>query len=381
MCDECAGPLRDQPELTLLLRLSETELAPETVQAIRRFLNAHRKTLDWGRFLHLAGRHRLLPLSGRNLIKYGLAKDEDDQLLLPYRQVFAGAYLGNRARNLVLHEEYGRVLRALNEAGLPYLVRKGAALDLQVFADLGARQSNDLDLLIDRPEVTRFAKVVEPLGYVQGNLRSNGSVEPYSRRAQLYWATRINNSLPFIKASGTIEVDHFKLDPCHDITQRASAATVPNVDLFERSVPLTIGGVPARTLDAIDHLLDQCLHLYKEATALYYLESGKGLRLRQLADVATLARAWPVARWDDLVSRAQGYAAAAEIYYTLHFTALIFPGSVPNSVLAALRPDDIAYLDQYGNLDGRAAEWKRPFFERLLFEQDLGGATSAVPRS
>ncbi len=367
-------------ELTLLLELSGADLEPDTVQRIRQLLVAHRKTFDWGKFLDLAGRHRLLPLAGRNLIKYGLTYDADLRPLVPYRQVFAGAYLGNRARNTVLHEEYGRVLQALNGAGLPCLVRKGAALDLQVFADLGVRQSSDLDLLVDRADMPRLAELVAALGYAQGKLGADGKVVPYSRRTRVHWVTHLNNSLPFVKVGGTIEVDHFRLDPCHDITQRASAATIPTVDLFERSVALTVGGVAARTLSEIDHLLDLCLHLYKEATTLYYLESGKGLRLRQLVDVATLTSGWPAERWDELVRRAQHYAADAEIYYTLYFTALTCPTAVPARILAALKPTDDAYLDQYGNFDGQAAAWKRPFFERLLRGVDPVGETSTVPR-
>lgn len=380
MCQDCPESLTDHPELALLLSLSAAVLASEEAHRIRRILQAHRETLDWGRFLHLAARHRLLPLSGRNLITYGLTVDGERRPLTPYRQVFAGAYLGNRARNCVLHAEYGRVLRALNDSGLPYLVRKGPALDVLAFADLGARQSTDLDLLIDRSELTRFADKVGEVGYAQGKLRPDGTVEPYSRRAQIYWATRLNNSLPYVKAGGTIEVDHFKLDACHALSQRASAALIPNDDLFGRSVAVQIGGVRARTLSDIDHLLDQCLHLYKEATALYFLEGGKGLKLRQLVDVRTLTGGWKPSHWDEFVRRAQAYDAVAEIYYTLYFTAMAYPTAVPARILEVLRPADEAYLDQYGNFDGHPTDWKHPFFERLLLDLPVEGATSVVPR-
>ncbi|CAM5288600.1 hypothetical protein SALBM311S_09827 [Streptomyces alboniger] len=246
MCQDCIPSLKDHPELGLLIQLAAAELDDEQASQARRLLAAHHETLDWGLFLHQAARHRLLPLVGRNLVSHDIAFDGDRNALTPYRQVFAGAYLGNRARNLAQHAEYAVVLGALQEAGVPCLVRKGPVLDTYAFGDLGARQSSDLDLLLERTDMEAFTAVLEDLGYRQGTLTLHGDVRPYSRRARVYWSTQLINSLPFVKYSGTVEVDHFKIDPCHGIAQRTSAARVPNADLFSRAVTRDVACPPER---------------------------------------------------------------------------------------------------------------------------------------
>jgi hypothetical protein len=381
MCDECTSLDIDKPELTLLMRLAVAHMSRDDVAAGRRVLAHHHESLDWGMFLHLAACHRLLPLVGRNLIMHDIAYDDDRRALTPYRQVFAGAYLGNRDRNLVQHAEYARVLRALNEAHIPYLVRKGPVLDTHVFNDLGVRQSSDLDLLVDRRDVEQISALLEPCGYRQGKVHVDGTIQPYSRRAQIHWRTYLNNSLPFVKYAGTIEVDHFKIDLCHEIVQKKSGAAVPTVDLFERARRLDICGVASAAMSEIDQLLDLCLHLYKEATVLYYLDAGKGLRVRQLLDIAACCANWGPRIWDDFRTITESYVAGPEVYFALHYTSLCYPDSVPSAVLAHLRPQETTYLEEYGNLDGRPTRWSGSFISRLLIDGRAVPSRSAVPRS
>ncbi|MFI6991749.1 nucleotidyltransferase family protein [Nonomuraea wenchangensis] len=360
--------------------MAKHEMNDHDVSGVRGLLLAHREALDWGRFLDLAARHRLLPLVGRNIILYRLDHDADRKPLTPYRQVFSGAYVGNRVRNQVQHAEYASVLNALNVAGVRYLVRKGPVLDTYGFADLGARQSSDLDLLLDRLDMGAFGAVAEKLGYQQGLLAPDGTVRPYSRRAQVYWKAHLNNSLPFVKYSGSVEVNHFKVDPCHQIAQKGAAVEVTNADLFARSVAKDICGVASRTMSEVDQMLDLCLHLHKEATALYYLESGKGLRLRQLLDIVVLTRAWPEETWNELIELAHACSAATEIYYALHFASLCYPEAIPQRALASVKPKDTAYLEDFGHMEGKPGRWRASFFERLLGDDQVRTTSSEVPR-
>jgi hypothetical protein len=380
MCQDCVHSLKDSPELCLLIQVAAAELDEQRASRARRLLAAHHETLDWGRFLHQAARHRLLPLVGRNLIKYGVIHDDDRRALTPYRQVFAGAYLGNRARNQAQHAEYAVVLRAIQAADVPFLVRKGPVLDTYVFGDLGARQSSDLDVLLDRTGMAAFTAALEAVGYRQGTLTFDGDVRPYSRRAHVYWSTHLINSLPFVKYSGTFEADHFKVDPCHGIAQPTSAARVPNADLFSRAVTRDVCGVPALTLAESDFLLDLCLHLHKEATSPHYRQIGKGLRIRQLLDIAALTSAWLPEQWDELIDLARECTATSEVHYALYFTSRCYPDSVPEQVLKRLQPQDAEYLEQSGGLDQRHGQGDDPFVELMLRDESAGEPSSAVPR-
>jgi len=77
----------------------------------------------------------------------------------------APAYYETLAHNTLLLQALERILKAFQDAGIEVIVLKGAALAQTVYADIGLRPMNDLDLLV-RPEFLRKAvKVLQGLGF------------------------------------------------------------------------------------------------------------------------------------------------------------------------------------------------------------------------
>jgi hypothetical protein len=54
------------------------------------------------------------------------------------------------------------------------------------------------------------------------------------------------------------------------------------------------------------------------------------------------------------------------VYFALHHVDAVYPGAVPAPALAALRPADTAYLDEYGAVDGQPARWRESMLHRLF---------------
>jgi hypothetical protein len=57
------------------------------------------------------------------------------------------------------------VLEALNHAGVPVMPLKGPLLSLQMYGDVGLRQSKDLDILVAREDVVKTQECLETLGW------------------------------------------------------------------------------------------------------------------------------------------------------------------------------------------------------------------------
>jgi hypothetical protein len=365
-------------EAQLLLALSRPRLSDAEQRAVHDFLQARAKDLDWGFFIGQACKHAVMPLISRNLVKLRLSQTEEGRSLIPYRWIFAYSYEGNRRRNLSLGDEYAKVLRSLNASGIRYAVRKGPVLIDAVYKDPGIRRMADLDVLISRSDLDRFGDALAGVGYAQGHQSRNGElVVPFERETQLYWRLNVQNALPFIKIAQRDDVEVFVVDPCLSLFQSFSAAAASAEEFLERVVPTEIYGEPSFALEPLDRFLDLCVHLHKEAVGLYYIEAGKAFTVMKFLDVAESLRALAPQALEQFPGRVEQYNCADSVYFALHHTALLYPGSVPPALLNRLRPASLDLLEEYGQLDGKPARWDRPFAERL-FAADASTRAMAV---
>ncbi|BAJ28089.1 MULTISPECIES: nucleotidyltransferase family protein [Kitasatospora] len=374
-----ARPRTDRlpPHARLLLTMARLHLDPDRLDLVRAL--ADRPDLDWGAFTDAAARHKLLPLVGRHVHRHRL--DRKGPGTFPYPWVFTGAYLANRERNHALADEFGLIFRELGAAGIRYAVRKGFPLAEGEYGDPALRRMTDLDLLIDRADAARAREVLERLGYLQGNLAADGErVEPFSRDTQLFWRLNLSQQLPFRKSGHRAAVPEFDVDLTHDIFQKKSGRTAPAAELLDRAVPRTVCGVDAWVQGPEDRLLDLCSHLHKEATSLFFIGENIDLQLAKFLDVALVVAGLDEDGWGAFLARVEEYDAAAIVYYALHYVDQLYPEAVPAAVLDRLRPADLGYLDEFGDLDGRRARWSMEFLPRLFHSgRREEGSASAVP--
>jgi hypothetical protein len=354
------------PHVRLLLELDRLRLDAQRVRAVRAL--AGDPDLDWGAFLDLAARHRLLPLVGRHVHRHRLDRRvHDGALAFPYPWLFASAYLGNRHRNQALCDEFGPLLADLTAAGVPYAVRKGFALVESVYHDAGVRRINDLDLLVERADAPLVDEVLRRYGYTQGQLAVDGDrIEAFDDATRMAWRMRMNNQLPYRKPGYRPDVSDFNVDLCHGIFPRGGRVDAPVSELLARARPAVLCGAPSLVLEPADFLLDLCAHLYKEATSAAFVREGLDLQLSKFLDVSLFAGSLEEAAWDRFTERALGYAVGAGVYYALHFTTVLHPGTIPERVLAALRPEDLGYLDGFGAPEGLDGRFSQDFIARLF---------------
>jgi Uncharacterised nucleotidyltransferase len=357
-----------RPEASLLLALARPRLTASAQERIRAFLAASAADLDWGWFVDQASRHGVLPLAGRNLIKHRLVHSADGRTLAPYRWIYSYAYEGNRRRNIALSDEYGKVIRGLNAAGLAYAIRKGPVLTEGVYRDPGSRRMGDLDVLLRPGSLPEFAAMVGDIGYEQGHLSGNAErVVPFDRETQLTWRVALANSaLPFLKPAQRDDVEVFVLDPCFSLFQPRSGIKADSGDFLARARDTTAFGEPSRMLDPVDQVIDSCVQVHVEATTLMYIEMGKDLMLLKFLDLAELLRRLSAEERGTLSARAREYGVGGSAFYALHHAALLYPDAVAPELVAGFDQGDPDFLDLYGLLDNHQLRWDRSFAERLF---------------
>ena len=79
-----------------------------------------------------------------------------------------------------------------------------------------------------------------------------------------------------------------------------------------------------------------------------------------------------------LERRTVAHKVGSELYFALHHTESIYPGTFDSSLLMAYRPADTRYLDEYGRVDGAVGTWSADLRHRLF---DLERRSEVTARS
>jgi len=373
-----------RPEIRMMLALADLELGDERVEYCRSSIADQARSIDWGFFVDQAARHRILPLVSKNIIRHGLHLSENGAYLIPYHWLYPFVYHGNESRNQGLAAEFGSVIRALNAANIAYAIRKGPVLGEWLYGDAAIRPVNDLDVLVERGNVAAASAVLNTLGYTQGRLSAYGKgIEPFSRRTQVFWHMNVDNELPYLKLAGQKYVETYIVDICFDISKTFSESSVGLGELLERRIPLGLCGEQGFALALTDQFIDLCANLHMEATALYYVADGGDVEILKFLDIALSCRQLSAeGRWAEVRERVHALGALESVYYALHYTALLYPDSVPPEELVALRPVDCRYLDEYGAFEGKPQQWRQPFLHRLFDPRrpDEVQQSTSIPR-
>jgi hypothetical protein len=250
---------------------------------------------------------RLLPQLALNLQALGV----DDPALPLLRETYERHEQANRR----LFERAGEAIAALEAAGVPTLVLKGAALAVLHYDGVGARPMTDVDVLVPRERARAAIAVLKRCGFtttmpterVLGLAHAAPLADAVGRSLDLHWY-----SLP---------------QPSRDDA------------LWSAAVPLTLGGASTRALAPADQLFHVCAH---GATW------DPLPPIRWLVDAAQVLRTDGAALdWSRVVERAQAAWLTVGLAATLSHLRSAIDAPVPDAVLAALHATPTSVIGRW----------------------------------
>lgn len=302
-----------------LLLLRATLLSGEAAEdAANRWLEANRH-LAPGAFhsLELASR-RLLPLFDRN-IKQSIPTDIRRELRAVHHEYWA--------ENQKLFRKLELLLQELEQAAIPAIVLKGAALSVLHYRDMATRPTSDCDILVPEEHGPRLVRRFLTEGSIPDCIPTNAPHHPYFYRYR--HALDLDHPM-----HGKIDLHwHVLLDATYRGADRA---------LWEGSVPLHVRSVETRALNPTDQLLHTCLHGYPENPV---------PPIRWIADAITIIRTSEV-DWPRLVSVAAELGVTFPCAEALEFLNAELDAGIPTKAIG-----------QLANSPSSAAE--RRFFARM----------------
>jgi hypothetical protein len=282
------------PEMALFLACARSCFDPAASQAIRQLLQS---PIQWPHFLDLSRRHGLL-----SYVKTALTSQKDavpDEIRATLRN-------GNRhftMHALLLTSELVRLTQHLTDTNIKVIAYKGPALAQILYGNAGKRHFNDLDFLIDEPDLPR----------VRETLLSQG----YRSRLELEWEHS------FDRDDTRIHVDiHWAF------VRQSLRFNLPFDDVWQRRQMLTIGGESITTLGNEDTLIVQCINAAKD----------DWVSLAQIFEIGQMISAYDL-DWKVLSEQAKRVGCRRLVLIGLSLASQLFSAPIPVSASEVLAID------------------------------------------
>lgn len=354
-------------EHKLIILTSYPELDEEKEQKIIDILN---QPIDWKEILFQAVLHRTINLLYYHLKELNLVSAMHKELYKCMRNSF----FVYQVRNQLMYDELGKVADALNKEEINYAVLKGVYLSTHVYPCIQTRTFNDVDLLINLKDGNKISKILESLGFIQGDYDAvKDEIIPYNRSQKIYHKMATHEMAPFHKKTGNPFLPVIQIDLNYTVLWKGDCPyDIETDELLERTQLVDISGHQVRTLSTKDFLLQLMFHLYREATSINVISISRDLQLYKFIDIAMFVKRFEKELdWCDLVEYVKEQKAEKVFYYVFHYINILYPELIPQEVMERLDVKDKEYLDEYGLDMGKKYKWNIGFLKRLFKESRM----------
>lgn len=323
---------------------------------INELRNLMRTELDWSVLFSIAIRHKMLALFWYNINKYC----PGFRVTNPYRQVATFHYLGTKQRNEIFFNDFNKIRMKCKENHVYIYPTKGGYLIPYLYQEFGVRTINDIDCLIRKDDIEKLRKVLNDLGYIEGEYdRTTKEVRPVVRQKQIMWVRKLSNLFPFQKKSDSPYIEFFDYDFCFSFNKD----TEPVNDIINRSVLKN-----TENLKPSDFFIHLCYHLLREAKSAVAILYQVDLNIIKFCDI----REFLINKMNEndcieAIKFAQKFNLEDSIYFTLYYLIEIYDDDIAKWMLSKLELKDTNFMNSYGDVDfSHIRKWKKSFWDRLF---------------
>ena len=223
-----------------------------------------------------------------------------------------------RIFNLQRQAQLRQMLTTCEAEGIPFLLMKGLWIVDQLYQNMAARASGDIDLLFKPEDMPRFTRMVQRLGY---------KVDPSI--GDIREIVQGNHEFPLPTLDGSNRYDvHWSM------THPGNESPIDEDKIWARSDFVTLAGKPCQSLCLEDHVLLLCFHAANHHRFLY-------VGPRAMVDIAQAIKTPPrPIQWGELVTRAQEMGWSRGVWLMLDLVREHLGVQPPQAILDALRPDN-----------------------------------------
>lgn len=262
-----------------------------------------KEEIDWERLLKMSQRHGVLPLLYRKL-DATCPEAVPAEFLFRLREHF----LMNATRNHLLTEELCRVLRLMEQEGIPSIPYKGPLLASAVYGDLSLRQFSDLDVMVHPQDMPRVSKILCAEGY-----RQQWQLTPAQESAYLKSDCErlftLDQGPTFLDVHWAFVRNHFNFKP-------------ELKHFWDRARPVKLEHLTTGTFSPEDLLIILSLHASKDLWT----------KLIWVRDIAELLRSNGTLNWDQVLTEACKTGTRRMLFLALFLAHRLLQAEIPGEI-------------------------------------------------
>lgn len=258
-------------------------------------------------------------------------------------------------------ERYIQLKKILSDVTVPYAVIKGEPLSLLCYNEKSVRNSQDIDILIDRQHISYFERLLQENDFI----RLINQNEFVNRESRILCISQSHQVPPYVKETPNQQIE---IDLNFDIFW--GEYTGKRIDIAEflaDTIVQDIYGCKVKALSPLKAMVQLILHHYKEMNSIYHLAGHNCINNNMFRDVYYLWKNNQEAvSLEKLCAISSEYKIISYVFYVLYFTNWIFKDTELQKYVEAFRTlEGESLLDYYGLVEKERKPWKVDFQTRL----------------
>lgn len=229
------------------------------------------KSVNWQEMFNTKSYGNLWPL-----IYYTLEQNDSFKWISEeYFRILTNAFLVSTSRNMLITEEFSKVLEVLNAKKVDVLGFKGAVFAEKIYPNIGLRPMSDIDLLVrDKNSLEEVKKILFDLGY-----------EVFSQERNDTFAEAVIYEITFVNLESSLDPP-LHVDVHHNlpyIGYKKENNSLSNTELVWKSS--TVNNIENKNIwvmspeDTIANLIGHELVQHKDERILFYCDIGFHVKL------------------------------------------------------------------------------------------------------
>lgn len=333
-------------EIRLLVLMSRLKVSAEVKERIIILLN---QKIDWSYFLYQCMKNKICNIVICNVMNLGIENYFDYTVLKALRYY----YNYSKRRLSYLEDRMVEITNELNEKQISYALIKGFDIVNKVYNPITpfSRDFNDIDILLDKDDLSRVSLILQQMGYVQGDVDNmQSTVKEASRIEQLEMMMRSHQIYSYVRID-TID---------KELEINESALVDVNFTPFEG------GNVPPKI--ATKTMLEECkkiplyegyysslnmyytfiqlvYHLYKDTSYKRKKDLGIDLTIQKFCDIREyLLYAQNEWDWEYLIKLVLDNKLSESVYFVVYFTQKMYEENNYDNFLKRICPENEQFL-------------------------------------
>lgn len=291
--------------------------------------------LDWGKIVGILVHHRL---SGYFYIGVGKLNNHMTQECAKTLRLITESQkiISKKKFELMLP-----ILKELEKNNVNYACLKGLIYELEIY-ELGARRSNDCDILVWENDLEKVDTILRKQGFIQSE---DAGLTEASRRSKLIQRMNYHDLIPYFR-----KIDDFplqkklKIDINFHIDGKDNDITKQVIDFGTRE--LKYGDESIRGLNKIGHFIQLCIHFYREATNTIWINKRRDILLYKIIDVVNTYRNMSREEIVFCYETSKEFNVVEQLYFTLEHINMFYPKMVDETILKLFDSIDKSFMSK-----------------------------------